>query len=79
MDQHKALAAQLEEMSAAPGAALIEPEIAALKQHASALLGQGRSLDKLYIGIGLSYELGALRGFGRFMNAIGGQIVFGRW
>lgn len=34
---------------------------------------------KLYIGIGLSYELGLVRGFGRFVNAIGGQIVFGRW
>jgi methyl-accepting chemotaxis protein len=39
MDQHKALAAQLDDMGAAPGAALIAPEIEALKQHASALLG----------------------------------------
>jgi hypothetical protein len=34
---------------------------------------------KLYIGIGLSYELGLVRGFNRFVNGIGGQIVFGRW
>lgn len=34
---------------------------------------------KLYIGIGLTYEFAAVRNFGRFINAIGGQIVFGRW
>jgi hypothetical protein len=34
---------------------------------------------KLYIGIGLSYELGVVRGWSRFVNGIGGQIVFGRW
>ncbi len=33
----------------------------------------------LYLGIGLSYELGMVRGFNRFINGIGGQIVFGRW
>jgi len=33
----------------------------------------------LYLGIGLSYELGMVRGFNRFVNGIGGQIVFGRW
>jgi hypothetical protein len=33
----------------------------------------------LYLGIGLSYELGMVRGFSRFVNGIGGQIVFGRW
>jgi methyl-accepting chemotaxis protein len=66
LDQHKALAAQLEEMSAAPGAALIEPEIAALKQHASALLSQGKSLDKLYTGIGTKPDEGAQ---GRLLKA----------
>ncbi|MEM6989516.1 MAG: hypothetical protein AAF721_03435 [Myxococcota bacterium] len=34
---------------------------------------------KLYIGLGLTYELAMVRGFSRFVNAIGGQIVFGRW
>jgi hypothetical protein len=34
---------------------------------------------KLYLGIGLSYDLGIVRGFGRAVNGIGGQIVFGRW
>lgn len=33
----------------------------------------------LYIGLGLTYELGMVRGFSRFVNAIGGQLVFGRW
>lgn len=33
----------------------------------------------LYLGIGLSYELGIVRDFNRFVNGIGGQIVFGRW
>lgn len=33
----------------------------------------------LYLGIGISYELGMVRGFNRFVNGIGGQIVFGRW
>ncbi|HZA93016.1 MAG TPA: methyl-accepting chemotaxis protein, partial [Gemmatimonadales bacterium] len=66
LDQHKALAAQLDEMSAAPGAALIEPEIAALKQHASALLSQGKSLDKLYTDIGTKPDEGAQ---GRLLKA----------
>lgn len=34
---------------------------------------------KLYIGIGLSYELGLVREFHRVVNGVGGQIVFGRW
>ncbi len=34
---------------------------------------------KLYIGIGLTYEFAAVRGFSRFVNGIGGQLVFGRW
>ncbi len=43
------------------------------------LVGKIPLPHKLYIGIGLSYELGMVRGFDRFINAIGGQIVFGRW
>ncbi len=66
MDQHKALAAQLDEMSAAPGSGLIEPEVTALKQHASALLSQGKSLDKLYTGIGTKPDEGAQ---GRLLKA----------
>ena len=66
LEQHKALAAQLDEMSLAPGAALIEPEITALKQHASALLIQGKSLDKLYTGIGTKPDEGAQ---GRLLKA----------
>ncbi|MBD2747500.1 HAMP domain-containing protein [Microvirga sp. BT688] len=66
IEQHKALAAQLDEMSAAPGSSLIEPEIAALKQHASALLSQGKSLDKLYTGIGTKPDEGAQ---GRLLKA----------
>lgn len=34
---------------------------------------------KLYIGLGLTYEFAAVRGFSRFVNAIGGQVVVGRW
>jgi hypothetical protein len=34
---------------------------------------------KLYIGIGISYEFAAVRNFDRYINGIGGQIVFGRW
>ncbi len=34
---------------------------------------------KLYAGIGLTYEFAAVRNFGRYINAIGGQLVFGRW
>jgi hypothetical protein len=34
---------------------------------------------KLYIGIGIAYEFMAVRGFSRFVNGIGAQIVFGRW
>jgi hypothetical protein len=33
----------------------------------------------LYIGIGLSYELGIVRDVHRFVNGIGGQIIVGRW
>ncbi|WP_201860828.1 methyl-accepting chemotaxis protein [Microvirga soli] len=66
LDQHKALVVQLDEMSAAPGASLIEPEVAALKQHAAALLGQGKSLEKLYTGIGNKPDEGAQ---GRLLKA----------
>jgi len=43
------------------------------------LMGKIPLPKKLYIGLGLSYEFAAFRGFSRFVNAIGGQIVFGRW
>jgi hypothetical protein len=43
------------------------------------LVGKIPLPKKLYIGIGLTYELGMVRGFERFINGIGGQIVFGRW
>ncbi|WP_081929032.1 methyl-accepting chemotaxis protein [Microvirga sp. BSC39] len=66
LEQHKSLAAQLDEMSAAPGATLIEPEIASLKQHAAALLSQGRALDKLYTAIGTKPDEGAQ---GRLLKA----------
>jgi methyl-accepting chemotaxis protein len=66
MDQHKALSAQLDEMSTAAGAALIEPEIATLRQHAAALLSQGKALDKLYVAIGAKPDEGAQ---GRLLKA----------
>ena len=59
IDRHKILAAQLDEMSAATGAGLIEPEIAALKQHAATLIGQGNALNKLYAAIGSKPDEGA--------------------
>ena len=43
------------------------------------LVGKIPLPHKLYIGLGLTYEFAAVRGFSRFINAIGGQIVFGRW
>lgn len=43
------------------------------------LVGKIPLPKKLYIGLGLTYEFAAVRGFSRFVNAIGGQIVFGRW
>ncbi|EIM29288.1 methyl-accepting chemotaxis protein [Microvirga lotononidis] len=66
MDQHKALAGQLDEMSAAAGAGLIEPEIDALKQHAAALIGQGSALNKLYVAVGTKPDEGAQ---GRLLRA----------
>ncbi len=59
VDRHKILAAQLDEMSDATGSGLIEPEIAALKQHAAALIGQGKALDKLYAAVGSKPDEGA--------------------
>ncbi|MBL0404127.1 HAMP domain-containing protein [Microvirga aerilata] len=66
IDQHKALAAQLDEMSAASGASLIEPEMTALKQHSSALISQGNALNKLYGSIGAKPDEGAQ---GRLLKA----------
>jgi hypothetical protein len=43
------------------------------------LVGKLPLPKKLYIGLGLSYELGIVMGFRRFVNGIGGQIVVGRW
>jgi methyl-accepting chemotaxis protein len=59
-DQHKALASQLEEMGSAPGAALIEAEVAELKQRSAILIEQGTALDKLYTTIGYKPDEGAL-------------------
>ncbi|MGH1342990.1 MAG: hypothetical protein ACRBN8_15615 [Nannocystales bacterium] len=38
-----------------------------------------KKLKKYYLGVGLTYELALIRNFGRSINAIGGQIVVGRW
>lgn len=38
-----------------------------------------KKLKKIYLGIGLTYELALIRNFGRSINAIGGQVVVGRW
>jgi hypothetical protein len=43
------------------------------------LVGKIPLPKKLYLGLGLTYELGMVGGFTRFVNGIGGQIVFGRW
>ncbi|MFL5134830.1 MAG: methyl-accepting chemotaxis protein [Microvirga sp.] len=66
IDQHKALAAQLDEMSTSTGAGLIEPEVTALKQHSAALIGQGNALDKLYAAVGSKPDEGAQ---GRLLKA----------
>jgi methyl-accepting chemotaxis protein len=66
IDQHKALAAQLDEMSTSTGAGLIEPEVKALKQHSGALIGQGNALDKLYVAVGSKPDEGAQ---GRLLKA----------
>ncbi len=59
IDQHKTLAAQLDEMSTASGAGLIEPEVAVLKQHSAALISQGNALNKLYAAVGAKPDEGA--------------------
>ncbi|MDP8918374.1 MAG: methyl-accepting chemotaxis protein [Pseudomonadota bacterium] len=66
IDQHKTLAAQLDEMSTASGAGLIEPEVAVLKQHSAALIRQGTALNKLYAAIGAKPDEGAQ---GRLLKA----------
>jgi methyl-accepting chemotaxis protein len=66
IDQQKALATQLDDMSTATGAGLIEPEITALRQHAAALVGQGNALNKLYAAIGSKPDEGAQ---GRLLRA----------
>lgn len=43
------------------------------------LVGKIPLPHKLYLGIGITYELGLVRGFSRAINGIGGQIVVGRW
>lgn len=43
------------------------------------LMGKIPLPHKLYIGLGITYEFAAVRGFDRFINAIGGQLVVGRW
>jgi methyl-accepting chemotaxis protein len=66
IDQHKSLAAQLDEMSTSTGAGLIEPEVTALKQRSAALIGQGNALDKLYAAVGSKPDEGAQ---GRLLKA----------
>ncbi|SCY48354.1 methyl-accepting chemotaxis protein [Microvirga guangxiensis] len=66
LDQHKALAAQLQEIAAAPGAALIEAELKELQDRSAILIEQGNALDKLYIAIGYKADEGAL---GRLLSA----------
>jgi methyl-accepting chemotaxis protein len=66
IDQHKALALQLDEMTAAPGAGLIEPEVTALGQHSAELIKQGHALNKLYVAIGAKPDEGAQ---GRLLKA----------
>jgi methyl-accepting chemotaxis protein len=74
MEQQRALAAQLDEMNAAPGAALIEPELKELAQRSSGLIGQATVLDKLYRDVGYKAEEGAR---GRLLSAATdlGQLV----
>lgn len=59
-EQHNALAAQLQEIGSAPGAALIEAEVKELKSHAATLIEQGTALDKLYTNIGYKADEGVL-------------------
>ena len=76
-------------MSTATGASLIEPEVAALKQHAAALIGQGNALNKLYVAIGTKPDEGAqgrllkaktnLEKLVRLMTASGEAIAWRLW
>jgi methyl-accepting chemotaxis protein len=66
LDQHKALSAQLDEMGAAPGAALIATEVKELKQRSATLIEKGTALDKLYATLGYKADEGAL---GRLLAA----------
>nr|WP_246215814.1 HAMP domain-containing methyl-accepting chemotaxis protein [Microvirga makkahensis] len=59
-ERHKALTAGLEEMSAAPGAALIDGEVRELQEKSAILIRQGSALDKLYAGLGYMASEGAL-------------------
>ncbi|GEO16776.1 HAMP domain-containing protein [Microvirga aerophila] len=59
MDQHRALAAQLDQMNAAPGADLIAADIKALGLRSTALSEQAAALDKLYKQVGYQAEDGA--------------------
>ncbi len=64
--QHKALAAELDGMGAASGAALIRDEIQDLQQKSAVLIEQGTALDRLYAGLGYMAHEGAL---GRLLAA----------
>ncbi|QFU15687.1 methyl-accepting chemotaxis protein [Microvirga thermotolerans] len=59
MNQHAALVEQLVAMNAAPGAALVGPEVAELVQRATELLQQAKILDSLYVQIGYQPGEGA--------------------
>ncbi|MCB5176133.1 methyl-accepting chemotaxis protein [Microvirga lenta] len=58
-EQHGALVSRLDEIKAAPGAALIEPEVQELAQRAAALSEQAKELDRLYAEVGYQAEEGA--------------------
>jgi len=58
-ERHRTLTAQLDAMKAAPGAALIEPEVKELSARAAALAEQAAALDKLYAEIGYQADEGA--------------------
>ncbi len=59
-DRYKALTAELEEMSAASGAALIDREVLELREKSAILIQQATALDKLYAGLGYMANDGAL-------------------
>lgn len=65
-EQHGALSVQLNEMKAASGAALIEPELKELSARSAALIDQATALDKLYTNIGYKHDEGAR---GRLLEA----------